>query len=397
MKIILRSIIPYCLTALMLAGCNGGKHESPETTTESSEVASATIILSRSTVRESGVILATVTLRPLKGIMSIPARLIANQDYEAQVGSLVQGRVQMVSANVGDNVAPGQELMRIEGVEVGEIKAQFITARAQLKFVEANLQRQKTLAEQRVGSQKSLLEAQAEYDKALAAFNAADKRIHSVGLSDDDLLTFVEPATSGAGGHTGGVLPIKSPIAGIVVERNVVIGQFVDATSTAFRIMNTSTLWADGQVYERDGARLSGKPAVTLTIPAFPAESFPGKLVYVSPLVDEHTLAIPVRALIPNRTGRLKPNMFGELRVPVGTATEGILIPEEAVQRDSCTQFVFVARNDTTFERRSIISGTTFGAMREVRSGLVPGERIVIQGSFHLKAEMMRSLLEGDE
>ncbi len=68
--------------------------------------------------------------------------------------------------------------------------------------------------------------------------------------------------------HSGGVLPIKTPIAGTVVERNVVIGQHVDASTTAFRIVNTSTLWADGQVYEKDVPKFAGKPEVTLTVTA---------------------------------------------------------------------------------------------------------------------------------
>ncbi len=76
---------------------------------------------------------------------------------------------------MGDVVREGQELMRIEGLEVGEIKSNFIKAKAHVKYAEANYQRQKTLLEQKVGSQKSFLEAQAEYEKAIAEFNAEDK------------------------------------------------------------------------------------------------------------------------------------------------------------------------------------------------------------------------------
>ena len=175
------------------------------------------------------------------------------------------------------------------------------------------------------------------------------------------------------------------------------IGQFVDASTTAFRIMNTATLWADAQIYEKDAPRVSGKPAVTIDISSFPAEAFHRTLIFVSPLVDEHTRTITVRAMIPNRSGRLKPNMFGELHVPTGSADQGIIIPEEAIQRDNTASFVFVANGDTSFERRTVIPGMTYGAMTEIREGLRPGERIVTQGSFQLKAEMMKSVLQGDE
>jgi membrane fusion protein, heavy metal efflux system len=310
---------------------------------------------------------------------------------------MVQGRVQKVAANVGDAVTPGMELMQIEGVEVGEIKARFITARAQLKFTESTLERQKTLNEQRVGSRKTLLEAQADYDKARAAFDAEDKRIHSIGLRDADLLAFIDRGPDQGDEHTGGGLPLTSPIAGIIVERNVVIGQYVDAATTAFRIINTERLMADGQIYEKDIPRLAGKPPVAMHLPAFPDRSFAGTLVYISPVVDERTRTITVRALIPNKGGMLKPHMYGELRIPIGGGTQGILIPGEALHREGAVQYVFIATSDTTFERRTVESGETFDTSVHIRSGIAPGDRVVTRGSFQLKAESMRSVLEGDE
>jgi cobalt-zinc-cadmium efflux system membrane fusion protein len=327
----------------------------------------------------------------------LPAKLIPNQDFEAQVGSLVQGRVREVFVREGDFVLEDQELMHIEGLEVGEIKSNFIKAKAQLKYAGANYQRQKTLAEQKVGSQKALLESQAEYDKADADFNAEDKRIHSIGLTDEDLLKFVEHASLEKDGHNGGVLPIKTPIAGTVVARNVVIGQLVDASTTAFRIVNTFTLWADGQVYEKDVPMISGKPEATLTVTAFPGEEFHGKVIYVSPVVDEHTRTITIRVSIPNPRGRLKPQMFGELRIPIGGATRGVVVPAECVQKDNVATYVFVATSDTTFERRDVALGATLDSMVEVKNGITPGEKVVTKGSFQLKSELMKEALEGGE
>jgi cobalt-zinc-cadmium efflux system membrane fusion protein len=290
-----------------------------------------------------------------------------------------------------------QELMRIEGLEVGEIKSDFIKARAQLTYAEAAFERQKTLLAEKVGSQKAYLEAQAEYNKALAGFDAEDKRIHSIGLTDSDVLTFVEGGSSGKDSHTGGVLPIKSPITGTVVERNVVIGQLVDASTTAFRIINTSTLWADGRAYEKDIPALTQRPEVTLTVTAFPGEEFTGEVIYVAPVVDPQSRTITVRAAIPNRGGRLKPQMFGDLRVSTGGNISGIMIPADAVQRDGTDSYVFIATSDTTFERRDIQIGVTQQNMLSVKQGVRPGERIVTNGSFQLKSELLKETLEEGE
>jgi len=381
----------------ILAGCAGGQNEKEPAQPEARHERLHIVTLTRASIQEIGLTLWVAEVQPIVGNMTVPSKLLPNQDFEAQVGSLVQGRVQKVLANVGDAVREGQELMYIEGLEVGEIKSNFIKAKAHVKYAEANYQRQKTLLEQKVGSQKAFLEVQAEYDKSLAEFNAEDKRIHSIGLTDDDVLDYVEYSALEKTGHSSGVLPIKTPIAGTVVERNVVIGQHVDASTTAFRIVNTSTLWADGQVYEKDVPKFTGKPDVTLSVTAFPGEEFRGKVIYISPVVDEHTRTITIRASIPNRNGRLKPQMFGELHIPVGGTSRGLIIPAESILTDNGEKYVFVATSDTTFERRDVLIGPAFDSMVEVKDGVKQGERVVTKGSFQLKSELMKEALEGGE
>jgi RND family efflux transporter MFP subunit len=161
--------------------------------------------------------------------------------------------------------------------------------------------------------------------------------------------------------------------------------------------VNTSTLWADGQVYEKDVPKFSGKPEITLTVTAFSGEEFRGKVIYVSPIVDEHSRTITIRASIPNRSGRLKPQMFGELHVPIGGTTKGLIVPAECVQKDNVETYVFVATSDTTFERREVSLGATVDSMVEVKDGIKPGERVVVKGSFQLKSELMKEALEGGE
>ncbi|MFA6233764.1 MAG: efflux RND transporter periplasmic adaptor subunit [Bacteroidota bacterium] len=389
-------VVLVALCGLVLTGCGSDVEESSAESGTDAEVSNI-VNLKPESVKEMGLAFSIAEVKPLVGEMALPAKLIANQDLEAQVGSLVQGRVRKVFVNVGDNVREGQELLHIEGLEVGEIKSNFIKAKAQLEYAEANFKRQKSLFEQNVGSQKAFLETQSEYDKARAEFNAEDKRIHSVGLTDADLMKFVEHGSLERDGHIGGVLPIRAPISGTVVERNVVIGQLMDASTLAFRIINSSTLWAEGQIHEQSLPLLTGKPDVQLSVTSFPGETFKGKVIYISPVVDERTRTITIRASVPNRAGRLKPQMFGELHVPIGGTVTGLLIPTEAVQKDNEATYVFVATSDTTFERRNVELGATFDSESEVRKGIQPGERIVTRGSFQLKSELMKHAFAGDE
>lgn len=347
-------------------------------------------------LNEIGLKLIRVEEKLLSDEIVVPAKLTLNQDLEAQVGTLVPGRVHKVFVNLGDYVSEGQILMHIQGGEVGEIKAAFLKAKAQLKFTEANYKRQKGLFDQNVVSQRAALEAESEYEKALAEFNAEHKRIHSIGLNDDDLKEFVEKGMEDTGDHSGGVLPIKAPISGTVVERNVVVGQFIDASTNTFKIVNTSVLWGEGQIYEKDFARITGKPSVTLTFPAIEGQIFKGTVSYIGQILDEHSRTIPIRAIVSNADQRLKPEMFGEMQISMAGNSKGVVVPVESVVKEKSETYVFVSINDSTFSRRIVEIGSQKGNWVEIRNGVKAGEMIVSKGTFFLKSELLKSSL-GEE
>jgi cobalt-zinc-cadmium efflux system membrane fusion protein len=325
----------------------------------------------------------------------VPARVLADQDNEAQVGSLVAGRVCKVFVKVGDYVKAGEELMRVEGMEIGEIKAKYLSAKANLSFQEKNFERQKKLLEENIGSQKSYLESQSEYEKAAAEFGAERNRIGAIGLSDREIINEKDghdedrcrgPAT----------LAIKSPISGLIVERNVVIGQRIDNATNAFRIIDLKSVWVDGQMYEKDIEKVTRGSPVVFQSPAL-GEAFSGTLSYVGQVIDEKTRTMTVRAEFANANGNLKPNMFGELRITAGKKSTAILIPAEALVKMENTDFVFIKKEEFTFEKRPVQTGAAQNDMVAIEKGVKEGERIVTKGAFYLKAELLKGTLgEGE-
>ncbi|MGE5860607.1 MAG: efflux RND transporter periplasmic adaptor subunit [Ignavibacteria bacterium] len=403
MRFILKSLTMLAFTLTLIIGCgnnSGGekKEEHPEySETEHSD----RVNISQASIKEIGLKTESISLKQFTGFMNVPAKVIVNQDNEAQVGSLVQGRVQKVFVKVGDYVKAGQELMHVEGLEIGEIIAGYLTAKASLNFQKANFERQQTLIEQNVGSQKSFLEAQAEYEKALAEFNAQDKKIHSIGLSDEDV-------ANGKGDrsqeHTSGTLPVKSPINGIVIERNVVIGQLVDGTTNAFKIININSVWIDGQIYEKDVNKINEKTNVLFTAASYPGEKFTGRINYIGQTIDEKSRTITIRAEFKNPNGKLKPQMFGEMHIPSDKNLKAILIPIESIIKIDNADFVFVQKEDSAapdggqaFEKRAVITGAAQDEFVEIKNGLRENEKVVIKGGFFLKSELMKEELEEDE
>ncbi len=389
MNLRIRLYIIISFQALVILGCSN--EETPQKD-EHHEEHIKEVKLTAESIKLIKIETEKMSLQLLTGFISLPAVIIPNQDNEAQVGSLVQGRVQKVFVKLGDHVKAGQVLMTVEGLDIGTIKAGFLKAKSSLDYTKATYERQKKLFNEKIGSQKSLLESQAEYEKALAEFKAEDKRIHSIGLSDEDVNN---GKTNDE--HTSGNLPIKSPINGIIVERNIVVGQLVDATINAFKVNNNSTVWVDGQVYEKDLNKINQKTSAIFTSTVYPNESFDGNIIYLGQSIDEKSRTLLIRGEFRNSHNKLKPQMFGELRIPIGENTKAILVPEEAVINETDLSYVFIQINATTFEQRIVITGTSVNNRIEIKEGLHEGEIVVTKGVFYLNSELKKEEIEGDE
>ncbi|MDT3740212.1 MAG: efflux RND transporter periplasmic adaptor subunit [Candidatus Kapabacteria bacterium] len=393
MKLNIKILLAVIFQAFILLGC--GEKESPkieEKHKEGHEEHTEIVKLSLESLKLINIESETVSLQPMTGYISLPATIVPNQDNEALVGSLVQGRVQKVNVKIGDYVKAGQVLMTVEGLDIGTIKAGFLKAKANLDFTKSTYERQKKLFDEKIGSQKSLLESQAEYEKALAEFKAEDKRIHSIGLSDDDILNGKSHDE-----HTSGTLPIKSPINGIVVERNIVVGQLIETNTNAFKVINTSSVWIDGQVFEKDLNKITQKTSAVFISSAYPNENFTGKVIYIGQSIDENSRTLLIRGEFSNTQNKLKPQMFGELKIPIGDFAQALLIPEEALVKEGDKFFVFIKTTDTTFEQRFVSIGSTSNNRIEIREGLKEGENVITEGVFYLNSEMKKEELEGHE
>jgi cobalt-zinc-cadmium efflux system membrane fusion protein len=385
-------LINLLFAVTILTGCRNNENKLNEEHVES--IHSDDVTLTKKTILEIGLQTETITKKPFNYFLSIPAKVSVNQDNEAQVGSLVQGRVYSVNVKTGDYVKEGDVLMYVEGLEVGEIKAGFLRAKANLDFYKANHERQKTLFDQKVGSQKSLMESQAEYEKAYAEYMAEDKKIHSIGLTDEDIITSMNDYSNN---HSSGTIPVKAPISGTIAERNVVIGQLVDATVNAFRIVNTNNLWIDGQIYEKDINKMSAGNAAYFTTNTYPNERFDAKLNYIGNIIDENTRTIIVRAEIKNAGAKLKPQMFGELNISTEGGNNEILIPVEAISKIDNNDFVFVQINDSVFQKRAVTTGISQNNLIEIVKGLSENEKVVVKGTFYLKSELQKNEIEEHE
>ncbi len=322
--------------------------------------------------------------------INAPGKVVPDQNREAIIGSFISGRVQKIFANVGDRISGNDPLVKIESLEIGTIKAEYIEFRAEAENAAAAYQRLDTLFKQNVGSLKSLLDAKADLDKARARFIAADRRLHSIGITDEEAEDELRNH-----GHEGASLTIYAPIAGTVVERNIVVGQDVEAADNLMRIMDLSQVWVDAQVYEKDLALAKAGRKILFTVPAWNSVAFTGSVLFVGKMLDPRARTVTVRSIVHNPDDLLLPEMYGDVAILSGEGKKSLAVPEAAVLKQEAHTFVFVRVGESNeFKKRIVEPGQSGNGWTEITAGLEEGELVVSEGAFALYAESQKGSFE---
>lgn len=319
---------------------------------------------------------ARISIRPVE-VRRMPSRVqttgeVAFDDKNlAHVFSRVDGWVEEVYAFLEDKVRAGAPLLTV-------YSPTFIVA--QSEYLQADRRADLTCGRR---------EDSPDCRTARAILRSARTKLRILGTPEDGIRSIERTHDI----STAYVL--RAPIGGSIVETNVVRGNAIKAGDDLFKIANLSRVWVNVDVYEKDIARVSRGDRVEVRLSAYPGAVFTGSLSLVSEVVDEKKRTVRARAEMDNKDGRLRPGMFAD--VSILAAPEGIgvaVIPDTAVQSIQGDPVVFVERGRGVFELRHVRLGEEREGLVSVTEGLREGERVVVQGSFILKAEFLKGTLE---
>lgn len=341
--------------------------------------------------------LVAIEVRPASALAG--SGLVANGTitYDANHVSVVapraEGRVSAVRSDLGQRVGPGDVLAILESPEIGQSRGDVARAEAALEVAKQNYDREKSLFEQQVASQKSMLEAQAAYRSAQADYNAARARNRALGASIGVT-------------DAGGSYALVTPVGGTVVERNAMPGQIAGPQTNLFTVADLRHVWINVDVYESDLSRVhTGAPA-RVTTRAMPGETFRGRVSFAGGVVDTTTRTVKVRVDVKNPGQRLRPGMYAEVRIdalpgtdPSQTEAGPVVLPETAVQDLNGKSVVFVPAGAAgRFLARAVTLGPRVGeGLVSITSGLRSGDSVVVKGAFQLKSELMKASFGDDE
>ena len=388
--------------ALLAVGC-GKKEASPEGRTVavaetqpighkggSEKEEPGLVTLSPEMQKSAGIEIKYVASEAVAVSLAATALIEMNMDRVAKIGPRVTGRAVRISASQGDRVKAGQALAYLDSVELDQLWADYRKAQGKAALARKSLQREETLFQQKVSPEKDVLKARQEVGEGEADLSLAQERFRLVGV---DVAQF--EATKGNGTL---LVPLTSPLGGVVIEKAVTQGEIVNPERTLFVVADLSTLWLVIDVYEKDIARIRIGAGVKVSVTAFPDQIFGGKVSYITDVVDEKTRTAKARVTIDNSGALLKPGMFATILTEArsGGTERLIAVPEEAVQMDGTKRYVFVQVSPDKFKRRDIETGRTLGKRLEITAGLRAGEAVAVKGSFILKSELKKGELEGD-
>ena len=343
------------------------------------------LTLSAAAQAKNPVKVAPAELTKLAGDIQVVGTVAFHDDHFAVVGPLVPGRISKVTAGIGDKVKRGQVIAEIESSEVGQARAEFVSAKARFAAADANLKRETDLEAKKISSSRERELAHAQWVTEQAGVRAAVMRLRAIGLTPAD----VEEA---AKHDLGGRVQMRAPISGTIIDRKVTLGQAVERATDAFKIADTTHVWVSLDLYEKDLARVHVGQEVEMRTDSRPGEVFRGRVAFVVPVIDEATRTAKVRLEFPNPKGELHAGQLVTARIladPKLATNEVLAIPRSAIEQVEGKTVVFVKAGDA-FERRNVLLGTSGGDRVEIRKGLNAGEQVAIDGAFLLKSELLR-------
>ncbi len=181
-------------------------------------------------------------------------------------------------------------------------------------------------------------------------------------------------------------LTLRSPVSGVVIEKNVLGGQKIMSGDALYKVADLSVVWIEGEVFERDLPVVRVGTIVKADFDALPSEERAGRVSYLYPVLNPETRTARIRVAMVNPGMRLKPGMYARIRIE-GAAETALSVPRSAVLSTGERNLVFVRRADGMLEPRVVMIGASTEDRTQVISGVKVGETVVASATFLVDAE----------
>jgi RND family efflux transporter MFP subunit len=300
----------------------------------------------------------------------VPARIAFDEGRTSRLGSPLGGRVTAVFVERGQTVKRGAQLFTVSSPNLAELRAGLAKATVERTTAKVSYDRTKNLVDAGSIPAKELVTAQQDVTEAELAVKLASQKLSSLKVV----------------GGGDAAFTVTAPRDGVVVEKNVAVGQNVDpSTGSIIAIADLSDVWVVADLFENDvGSLVTGSKAKVLI---GSASEIDGAVDQVSGVVDPDRHTVPVRVRLSNADGALRPNAYAQIKF-FDPTTAKVAVPASAVLSDGKDNYVYVQHGNGSLQRRNVVIGTLAGGKVPVLQGLEPAEAVVTQGAILLENQI---------
>jgi RND family efflux transporter MFP subunit len=336
------------------------------------KAASEAVVLSAETMSISGVKVVKAERRTLAAPVRAAGTIEFDQRRLVCLTPRVPGRIEAVYAFKGERVKENQRMLDLFSLDY---------LSAQQELIQLLLQRDRAAESGDIESETL----------ASNLIRSTARKIRLMGAADEDIQKIQGSRT------LQDYLHIAAPFAGSVVAATAVAGDYVETGRELFRLADLGTLWVTVGVFEKDLTLVGPGAEGEIQVQAYPGEIFKGRLTLLGDVVDTETRTVKGRLEVSNPALKLKPGMFADVTLVGVRSAETLVIPEKAVRNVEGRNVVFIPGGGGSFVPREVRLGRVISGWVEILEGLEEGDEVAAEGSFALKAELLKKTLEGEE
>jgi cobalt-zinc-cadmium efflux system membrane fusion protein len=302
-------------------------------------------------------------------------------DHTTQAITQVNGPISRILVDTGARVEANAPLLYVSSPDVANAITNYRKARNREDFNWKIVQRQKMMLDHGAIALKDYESNVADYNDAMTDVQNSLQALKIFGHTKDEI-----EAAEQQGKAISPELAVRSPIAGVVVQKLISPGMLIQAgTTVCFMISDVSKVWVQGHIFDHDLPNVRSGDGVEETNPAFDRH-FRGTISFIGAFVDPTTRTTPVRIATENQEGLLKKDMFVNAVIHTGVRKNALAVPVSAVLRDAQNEpIVYVEVEPGKFAQRSVKIGAQQDNLVEILAGLQEGEKVVSEGGLFLQ------------
>lgn len=384
------NIIFFSLFALASCKSNSKETAKAETKTDSThreEHAETEVQLTDEQIKAIDLQTGSIEQRNLKTTLKVNGKLMLPPQNQAQVSLLTGGLVKTINVTEGSFVTQGQTLATIENNEVIQLQQDYLENKSQLKYLQAELNRQRELQKDNINATKTLQQVENEFTTAQAKQKGIKAKLQLQGINADNVSTT----------NFTNRVAVVAPINGYIHKINLSLGKFADANAVLFDIVDNRFLHLDLTIFEKDIHKVNVGQKIIFTDANDKTHSHPATIFSLNKAFEDNQQAIIAHAKIEEKTETLLPGMYVEARVQIDNYKTNAL-PNDAIVNNGDEHFIYIETSKNHYKQIAVKTGATDMGYTEITplDELPPNAKIVTKGAYYLLSQLTKGSGEHD-